>query len=134
MPAREKTLADGQLDDASATILAGSSISSVSSRRVAVILNNVTSSTMDVYVLFQRAGGTARRLTKFQCQGNKGYVVRGIAMETDDTLLAYADNADSVDYLVTADGRDVPFSVSRLDGDNVLDRMEEYLMEVAHGA
>lgn len=107
--ARNLTLADGQLGVTAATVLAGSA--APAGGRIDFIAHNTSTTTQEVVLTFQRAGGTARRIARAELEEDQGLIVRGLPIQADDTLLGVTTGAQAVDYLVNASESD-EFSVS----------------------
>lgn len=99
--AREFTLADGQVAATAGTLIAGSS---VPTNFVNVVFANTGVREQTVEVTFQRSGGTARRIARAKLKEDEQLIILNQPMNTDDTLLAVADFALLVDYLVTGSG------------------------------
>lgn len=105
MPARNVTLADGQLGASAATLLSGADFDG----NVQLACHNTAAAKQTVVINFQRAGGTARRIARAVLEQDESLFVTGIALQPDDTLLGYATGASAVDYMVTLSAG--PFSI-----------------------
>ncbi len=134
MPARDKTLADGQLSATSATILSGDSVRNVSSGRVTLTLANTVVAEQEIFVKFQRDGGTARLIAHAVLEKYQVYIVKGIAMQPDDTLVGYAGSADVVDYLVAAASDETEFGMAAVAADGTVKQNAEVELEITEGS
>ena len=102
---RTLTLADGQLGTTAATVIAGATVPA--GTRLDVILQNTSAVTQEVVLTFQRAGGTARRVTRGVLAENEQLMLTGLPIQPDDTLLGVTTGSTAVDYLVLASSSNV---------------------------
>lgn len=107
-------LSDGRLTTDSAQIVTFAS----GSFYVAVTLFNISSSaTVVVNVTLQRQGGTARQIARGKLKPYEALYIRGLGLDQNDTLSAYADANSAIDYTVHWDRDDSDFLIFSRDGE-----------------
>lgn len=107
-------LANGQLAAASATILAAADDGQP--RSVNIALGNTSgSSTEVVIVTVTRSGGTARRVARVSLAANETAQIVNLSLGGGDTVQAYATDATTVDYDVSAAAAPGAFAIVALD-------------------
>lgn len=90
-------LSDGQLTASSATLV---SIATGSQYLNLTFFNTSASATATVTLTLARAGGTARNFARAELGPYEGLYVRGLGLDSADTLAGYASLTSIVDYLV----------------------------------
>lgn len=103
-----RTLADGQLAAAAATIFTGGQDANYPSEGNLVatlsLCNTSGANTETCTITFKRQGGTARRIARVVLSPNETARISGIPMQMGDVLLGAATDATTVDYVLGVSG------------------------------
>lgn len=106
-------LADGQLANASATLLGAAT----AERVVAVTLYNTAETDETCVLTVTRSGGTARTVARAVLKGKEALYVTGLPLDPSDVLAGSASSPSTVDYLVAVSAG--AFAVSARDANGV---------------
>ena len=108
MANRKHNVANGRVA-VTATEIAGSLADEP--QRVLVVFSNIGLYEETVVLSLSVNGGTARQLFQFLVKQDESQVIDGLPLDSNDSLKALTDHADSVDYVVSIAPPNTPFRV-----------------------